>query len=923
MLDFDTALGILNKYGYTSISVPPYIYQNDKSIGVCYTYVDEDYGELERIRIFEKAEEFEDFIKKYNWYCANGKNYHVRMILDNYESINPKVIFLRNEKIMVEGEMFDIDSYDARESQRELLDDVSKVIYESGDLLLVYDEMKSRQLQYLKNIIALKNELRTRYYDLQKEVDTYNKYKVERELKLLPEIADLGINENLEIAIKDKYNKYVSLKPSYEEAVVFLKEVWEFILSLELNTKFYEAQKEENDVRNERKVVEQKIALMKKLNDNLKPFFGIDLVSKFKKINKTCKEESSTISNESIQESIDAVRRKYSFFEKLDILKTSDYLREAIQNTNYEDLALKYAKDSNLDIETFARKPLNEVAANLTVQYKEKLDISEQAILVLYNNKKYRVLFDFILNIENFDTMPIKQLLKKLNGIKDFSKLKSECYDSVKRRIDDPLNVSIKQSLFANYDFTTFDTFVESLVNELKKLRSINNKMIIDGNINMYLLVNNVNDIKNKKFVMVTNDLSSLYVKAKELNEMIGITLLKEKTPVLYSPYYFDLGDIYNKEASPQMTINEMINFELLIDTTDIIVNIDPNKTKVVKYQSTPIIVENLSIVDDIKKYSKTTFCKFAFNSNLVNVPVDVKPQVEVVEASEENVNIDNQQNVEPAIPMVNTDESSSNIPVSEIETKEEPVVDAKVSEEVNENVSDVINSEEVKNDENNNELNNVDEKTEIVEEVENTLENESHITEDMKPIISEDTEKNKEEIEIPKEETIQDKVEVAEVSQNDKENKVEEETKVEKIEELPKKEEVKDEEIDSTVVKENNTLPMMKKVVNKNVMHTGVKANSLHKDTVEKNVNNNSLKKDKLVEEVDISKNEAVTNNMVSDVKSTVDVPVKKTVSNIARPQTVVKKVSTIGSSNKSHVPKMVVSKPTTSSKEVKSENK
>ena len=54
MLDLDTALDLLNKYGYTSIQVHPFVYQDGDTIGLCYTYVDEDYGLLERIKIFKK-----------------------------------------------------------------------------------------------------------------------------------------------------------------------------------------------------------------------------------------------------------------------------------------------------------------------------------------------------------------------------------------------------------------------------------------------------------------------------------------------------------------------------------------------------------------------------------------------------------------------------------------------------------------------------------------------------------------------------------------------------------------------------------------------------------------------------------------------------------------------------------------------------
>lgn len=641
MLDFDIALELLNKYGYTSISVHPFVYQSGDSIGICYTYEDEDYGVLERISVFDNKEEFDEFLKKYHWYLKNGKNYNVRMILDNYEVINPKVIYLRNEKIMVEGEMFDIENYDLRESQRTMLDDVSKVIYEAGDLLLVYDEIKGRQLQYLKNIVYLKNILRKKYYELQIEVDKYNKYKVERNLTLLPDVTDIGINQMMEIAIKDKYNMYIAQRPSYDEAVSFVKEVWELLLNLELNIKYYEAQKEETDVRNELKVVEKKLNLMNNLNSNLKPLLGVDLVSRFRKINKICKEESSSISIESIQERMDSINKKYSFFSNLNLLYTSDYLREATQNDNYEELSMKYDKDIVHENKKEVKKALNEIVIDLNVQNKEKLDISLQAMMVLYNNNKYRIICDNILNIDNFEVLPIKQIIKKLNTISGFSKIKSECYDSVKKRINDPLNSIVKNSLFFNFDFSTYESFITSLVKILSKFKNINNKITLNSDVNMYMTISDKDEIYGKKFINISSDLNYLYAKSRENNTNIAIILLKKGTPVIYSPYYFDLGDIYSKNASPQMAIKEMTNFELLVNIDDILINKNITKNIVFKYYSKPNIFDNLFVVDDIKISGKTVFWKYIFNSKLVSAPDVINSNMgvsQVVEVAENNL---------------------------------------------------------------------------------------------------------------------------------------------------------------------------------------------------------------------------------------------------------------------------------------------
>ncbi|HAB67364.1 MAG TPA: hypothetical protein DCE23_08355 [Firmicutes bacterium] len=663
MLDFESAVELLKQYGYSSTTTHPYLYQNEDSIGICYQYIDAEYGLLERIKIFKDIESFEDFLKQLDWLKTNGVAKNVRMILDNYETMAPKVMFLRNEKLMVEGEMYEVENFDLREQQRDMMDDVSKVIYESGDLLLVYDEMKSRQLQYLQNTIKLNNSLRQKYYDLQKEVDEYNHNKVERELKLLPEIADSGINESLEIALKDKYNMYIAELPPYQEACEFLKEIWELCKQLELNLKYYDAQKEENDIHNELKIVNQKLELMGKLNDEGRPLFGIDLGGQFRKINKICASESSSISDEWIHEQVDNIEKKYSVFDRLDILNTSDYLREAIQNSNYDDLAIKYTGNGSLKAIKSIKLPLNEVAANLSVQYNSSLSPVEQSILVLYNNHKYRKLCDAILKVENFAEIPIKKLISIVSKTKGYSKIKSIVYDAVKKRLADSSNDSIKNSIFAQFDFSSFDSFMTSMVNALVQLKKINTKMTLNSDINMYLVLDTIEEINNSKFINVTSALNDLLANTKGTKSMIGIALLKANTPVLYSPYFLDIGDVYAKGASLQMQIKEMADFELLVDCSDILIAIDSKHTNVVRYYSTPKVVDDISVVNDIKMSFKTTFCKFAFTSKLAG-----NVEQNVINQSNVNVPVNTSNDIVSgnAVPVVQTDGNVAVLPVQQ-----------------------------------------------------------------------------------------------------------------------------------------------------------------------------------------------------------------------------------------------------------------
>ena len=321
--------------------------------------------------------------------------------------------------------------------------------------------------------------------------------------------------------------------------------------------------------------------------------------------------------------------------------------------------------------------------------YLFKLDVSEQSMLVLYNNHKYRKLFNAILEIEGFETLPIKKVISKINNIKGYSKIKSECFDLVKKRIDDPINASIKNGLFNGFDFTSYDSFLKSVINGLVKLRNVNNKMVLNGDINMYILVNKEKDILKKKFVMVTNDITRLKEEAKENHCMVGITLLKENVPVLYSPYYFDIGDIYTKGGSLQMYIKEMVDFDLLIEISDVNITINDFKTKVTNYYSEPVTIENVQVVNDIKKKYNTIFCKYIFYTGFAvdnaQLPVSTNTPV-VAQAPTE------QQSVEPPAQIAQPIEQPVEQPVQVAQPMEQPIpVDQPVDSAT---VSDVENVE-------------------------------------------------------------------------------------------------------------------------------------------------------------------------------------------------------------------------------------
>lgn len=615
MITIEKTVELLHKYGFGSTSEFPFIYQNGEDLGICYSFVDNNYGYLERIKIFKDDVVLDEFLKKLQWINTNGILTNSRMILDNYQIRNPKNMFLRNEKIMVKGEMFDIADFDRKVKEKEQMDELHRTLAEISDLILIYDDLKNRQFDYLKNVRVLNNELRNKYFELQQEVDKYNGIQVERSIKMLPDIVENeAVNTMMETSAKDRFNQFKVKEPPIEEAKAFVKEVWELIRGLELNSKYYEAMVEENNIRNEIRVVDAKIEYMKKLNASNK-INKENLIKVFKDINKKCDATSINLSTDFLKVKLDSIEKKYSYFDYIDKYRLADYLKESIINTNYGGLAVKYAENSNLPLSSFVTKPANEVAADLYKQYKESLNLEEQTVLVLYNSR-YRRLFDFILEVENFETKDVSEIVTALSKARGFSKVKSECYDYVKNVINEPNNKDVKTKLFSKVNFDSFDNFIKSMVDLLKMLKVINNKIRLHSDINMYFFVNDKEHINVGKFMLVTSDLNSIKARVSNSNNMIAIASLKNNVPVLYSPFCLDFGNVYDKKSN-QLMIKQVSTFELLVDKDDVNIYIDPNVSLVVDYEAVKKMVGDFTIVNDIKMVNKINYCQMTIFNNL------------------------------------------------------------------------------------------------------------------------------------------------------------------------------------------------------------------------------------------------------------------------------------------------------------------
>lgn len=611
MLAIDAALTLLRKYNFNSTTSFPYLFSSDDKVGLVYSYYDDEYGTLQRAKFFEDEEILEEFLKRYRWYLDNGEKNNVRMILDDYEIVDPHVLFLRNNLPMIKGEMFDLETFRVRESQVNSLEPVARTIYEAGNLLLTYDSIKAKQLKYFENAKNVNNQLRQLYYNLQKEVDMYNGKIVDRDLILQKQTAvNPGINELMENSVKDRYNQYRISPPTIEEADALVKEVWDLLSSMELDATIYNIEANINNIRGEIDVVSKKFNLVKSLNQSEDKFHKINLIKSFREINKQSEASSIILDSSYVKKRVESISRKYSYIDILDPNNLDNYIKECSFNNNYDAVALKYQKNSRINGKEDIS--INALATDIFNQYKANLSVDNHAMLILYNSI-YRQLFDLVFNIPDFMLKSNEEILGILNKTKGINKVKSECFEKVKKGFLNLDNQKIQGQFFESVNFDTFDSFLLSMIAKIKTLKN-SNKIYANGNVKLFFLVRNIDEMYTKKFLVVTNDINSLKAQITSPNNLIGVATLYKGTPLLYAPYGVDFDLDHARDAQQAFKIIETGKLEILLDMNEVNCYLDNTISHINEYVSNPTLVNDVSVVTQVALTNKLNFFKVSFS---------------------------------------------------------------------------------------------------------------------------------------------------------------------------------------------------------------------------------------------------------------------------------------------------------------------
>jgi len=590
MISIDSALKILKKYGYSSLNTSPFIYTKNKEVGVNYSYIDNKYGITDRVISFHNDIDLDLFLKRYQWYKLNGKKEGVTLKLNNYEVSSPEVLYIRNNHVMSDNEMFHMKDFDKIEAKNQKLSHSKRLLVEAQNLLEHYYIEKNNKEEYSKNLYKKENDLKKYYVELQYLIDRYNKVNNH----LISEIDDYSFKTDVELEsdINTRINTYNKNLPKEEEIYRLIEDIWFLNKKLEINPLYMYALKNNDSIDEEIRIVVTKIDFMNELLSKKKCKL-ISLKKKFLNIDNQSTYES--IYDENFEDKYKKfIDNKYNVLDSINEFRLTDYLNN-FKTYNEYDIEKNINRCKNEKDNIIENKvSIDDINKSLKRQFNNNLDDKERNAILLYSSY-YRELFDVIINTNGYESLQASDLLNILNITDNFNSIFEECYIKTKELLKLDCNEIIKNTVFKHINFDSKEKFIESIKNNIKILININDKIKLNNNVDLYFAVNDFENLGKETFIH-TSTIIAPYMLNKKGNYRVITAKVKKGTYVLYCPYYLALpiNNAYNQEIS----IMDKVNSEIIIDTRDIFINKDKNTVVYSRFKPHTINSKGITIVD-------------------------------------------------------------------------------------------------------------------------------------------------------------------------------------------------------------------------------------------------------------------------------------------------------------------------------------
>ena len=581
----ENALKVFKKYGFNSTNSSPYLCSIGNRIGVSFKYNDNRFGLIERSTFFDNLYELDTFLKLYRNYLDNGKSEHIYMLLDNYQVMFPNLIYAEDDKAVLNDEMV------YKTKNKDDLSELEKLKLVASNLLSYYVDVSSRQVKHINNVSFMKNILLKKEKELKNEIRKLSKKKDEEKITTIK--TEYFQYDN---SLYSSYKNYLDSIREKDHAINLINRLWELNKKLEISKEYYRSIVISRELADKIRLLDLKIDYVKSLKG--KKSFLLNINKNLKLIEKEYVKDE--IEDSYVDDKINKIRKKYSFFSNISIFYLDDYLKESLLNDDYDYLANKYSLDYSNKLNK------GDIVGDLRNAY-QLLNFDERRVLTLFNSK-YKTIFELILEIPDFFEWTNKKLTKYLENQDSVSRFKEECIDELCSRLGQDINKNIREKYFVNINYKSFKLFVTDIVKLLMVLKNIDNKMVLSNDCQLYTTIPSISSLKNKYVYYLTdkNDVQSI----KDKKGVLGVFKVTKGTPVLYSPYSLDFGDLYDRNSR---IIKEIRNnkISLIIDANDVIITRDKKPSEVYYYKNVVDVVNGVSFVNDIKYSNKIVYYNF------------------------------------------------------------------------------------------------------------------------------------------------------------------------------------------------------------------------------------------------------------------------------------------------------------------------
>lgn len=586
MIKKEDVLKTLKKYGFYSLNRAPYLYQDKENIGIYFVWPNKHFRNLERVLYFEDEDTLEEEVYKYWWFCNHKQDNFIEVEFDNYEVLNPKVIYKYKNSVLNVAEMKNFDNIKNQFIDPE--EDIKKrqLLRTANILILVFQEKFKLQNETFLKVSELSENLRKLTNNYYKKVKEFNKDKNDAAIEYEVLIDN---HDDSDTIIHELQDELMHLS-SVEDLRSFIESMIQYIEDLDgseahlqniylLNRYPYEIE----DMNKKIQILDSQLKLKKKLFKNKK-----NVMEKIEDIerNSPCKQMLNV--NVYIEKEKQQILSKYQNINEISENVLGDYLvsfdklnitlppiidtkgvvsnvtneslltlfKEAFEKLNKKEKSACYIASSFLKdcLNVLASENvLNELNATEIISkliVAGKIDVFNEAYQILdhYTNAKIRVKYFSILKMNSFETF-ISSLVDSLRILNTISiKVPSSFY--VYFKILDQEIISLYLKNIFNYSYrTTYFGIVHpnvclyySPIEVVKNIDILDNTELVDReNNSIFLLNSKVSHQKSNEKVVVTK-----YEKDKVINkkDYVVITNVNSKNKCTY---YEDL--IYNKES--------------------------------------------------------------------------------------------------------------------------------------------------------------------------------------------------------------------------------------------------------------------------------------------------------------------------------------------------------------------------------------